>query len=98
MALTNHSSRTHCVGRLNSGVRPLKSSPMQADYSETVSCEASADEGLLFIKVVAMPHGDPVEFDVAQAKALAKRILAAVEVVEAGWVGKSVAPPGIGGA
>lgn len=64
---------------------------MQADYSETVSCEASADEGLLFIKVVAMPHGDPVEFDVTQARALAQRILSAVEIVEAGWVGKSSA-------
>jgi hypothetical protein len=71
---------------------------MQAEYSEIVSCEASAEEGLLFIKVVAMPHVDPVEFDVTQAKALAKRILSAVETVEAGWVGKSVAPPGTDGA
>lgn len=71
---------------------------MQAEYSETISCEASADEGLLFIKVVAMPHGDPVEFDVTQARALAQRLLMAVDKVEAGWVGKSVAPPGTGGA
>ena len=70
---------------------------MQAQYSETISCEASAEEGLLFIKVVAMPHGDPIEFDVSQARALAQRILAAVEVVESGWVGKSAAPPGNGG-
>ena len=71
---------------------------MQAEYSEIVSCEASADEGLLFIKVVATPHGDPVEFDVTQARALAKRILAAVETVEAGWVGKSTAPSSDNGA
>jgi hypothetical protein len=71
---------------------------MQAEYSEIVSCEGSADEGLVFIKVVATPHGDPVEFDVTQAKALVKRILAAVETVEAGWVGKSVAPSSDDGA
>ena len=69
---------------------------MQAQYTETISCEASAEEGLIFIKVVAMPHSDPIEFDVTQARALAQRILAAVEVVESGWVGKSAAPPGIG--
>ena len=71
---------------------------MQAEYSETVSCEASADEGLIFIKVVAMPHGDRVEFDVAQARALAQRILSAVEIVEAGWVGNSAASSGTDGA
>jgi hypothetical protein len=70
---------------------------MDAQYSETISCEASAEEGLLFIKVIAMPHGGSVEFDVAQARSLAQRILAAVEVVESGWVGKSAAPSGNGG-
>jgi len=60
-------------------------------YKETVTCEPSADEGLVFIKVVAMPYGDSVEFDVAQARAFAQRILAAVAVVEAGWVRKSSA-------
>jgi hypothetical protein len=52
----------------------------------------------LFIKVVAMPHGDPVEFDVTQARLLASRIMAAVETVEAGWVGKGSASPSAGGA
>jgi len=74
------------------------SSPNDPDYRETVSCEASADEGLVFIKVVAMPHGDPVEFDVAQARSFAERIMSAVEVVEAGWAGRSAAPPKSGGA
>jgi hypothetical protein len=51
------------------------SNPSQSNYQETVSCEASADEGLVFIKVVAMPHGDPVEFDVPQARSFAERII-----------------------
>jgi len=66
-------------------------------YKETVSCEARQDEGVIFIKVVAMPYEDAVEFDVAQARAFAQRILAAVELVESGWVGKSVAPPATDG-
>jgi hypothetical protein len=61
----------------------------QQQYHETVSCEARQDEGLIFIKVVAMPYEDAVEFDVTQARAFAQQILTAVEIVEAGWVGKS---------
>ncbi|OOG52154.1 hypothetical protein B0E48_17390 [Rhodanobacter sp. C03] len=67
-------------------------------YEETVSCEARQDAGIIFIKVVAMPYEDAVEFDVTQARAFAKRILDAVEVVELGWVGKSGTPPAAGGA
>lgn len=66
-------------------------------YQEAVSCEPRQDEGIIFIKVVAMPHEDAVEFDAAQARAFAERILAAVEVIELGWVGKSGAPPVAGG-
>lgn len=58
-------------------------------YQETVDCEARQDEGVIFIKVVAMPYEGAVEFDVAQARAFAQRILSAVEIVEAGWLGKS---------
>lgn len=61
----------------------------QQPYQETVSCEARQAEGVIFIKVVAMPHQDPVEFDVTQARAFAQQILSAVEIVESGWVGKS---------
>jgi hypothetical protein len=60
-----------------------------AQYKETITCEPSADEGLIFIKVVAMPYESPVEFDVTQARAFAQRILEAVAVVESGWVGKN---------
>jgi hypothetical protein len=74
------------------------SSSQEPTYSQTVSCEASADEGVLFIKVVAMPHGDPVEFDVTQARLLATRIMAAVATVEASWVGTKSASPNQGGA
>ena len=66
-------------------------------YEETVSCEARQEEGVIFIKVVAAPFEGAVEFDVTQARAFAMRILAAVEVVESGWVGKSGAPPLPGG-
>jgi len=67
-------------------------------YEETVSCEARQDEGVIFIKVVAMPFEGAVEFNTTQARAFATRILAAVEVVENGWVGKPGAPPVAGDA
>lgn len=62
-----------------------------APYSETVRSEASPDAGLIFITMLAVPRKDPVEFDVTEASALANRIIAAVALVEAGWVGKSAA-------
>ena len=40
-----------------------------------------------------MPFEGAVEFNTTQARAFATRILAAVEVVENGWVGKPGAPP-----
>ncbi|MDR7134094.1 hypothetical protein J2X06_001278 [Lysobacter niastensis] len=67
-------------------------------YQETVSCEARQDEGVIFIKVVAMPYEAAVEFDVTQARAFAQEILSAVAIVEAGWVGKSEGAPNAGGA
>jgi hypothetical protein len=67
-------------------------------YQETVSCEPRQDEGVLFIKVVAMPDEAAVEFDVSQARAFAHQILSAIEIVEAGWVGKSGESPDGGGA
>ena len=67
-------------------------------YQETVACEARQDEGVIFIKVVAMPYEAAVEFDTTQARAFAQQILSAVEIVEAGWVGKPVDEPDAGGA
>lgn len=67
-------------------------------YEETVMCEASAEEGLVFIKVVVMPHGDAVEFDVHQARSFAERIMTAVATVESGWVGEKGASPNAGDA
>ena len=58
-------------------------------YVETISCEPSKEEGLIFMKVVAMPYGDPVEFNTEEARVFAHRILAAVAEVESGWVGGS---------
>lgn len=61
-------------------------------YQETVTCEPRQEEGLIFIKVVAMPHAGAVEFDVTQARSFAQQVLSAIEVIEAGWVGKSPGP------
>lgn len=66
----------------------MTSSPEQK-FQETVTCEARQDEGLIFIKVVAMPLEGAVDFDVAQTRSFAQKILSAVDVVEAGWIGKS---------
>ncbi len=67
-------------------------------YQETVTCVPHQDEGIILIKVVAMPHEDAVEFDVAQARSFAQQVLSAVDVVEAGWAGKSPGPHDAGGA
>ena len=56
-------------------------------YVETVTCEGSAEEGLVFIKVVGMPHESAVEFDLAQARAFADKLQKAIEAVESGWAG-----------
>lgn len=74
----------------------MTDSPEQK-YQETVTCVPRQDEGVIFIKVVAMPNEGPVEFDVAQARSFAQQILSAVDVVEAGWVGKLSGPHGAAG-
>ena len=58
-------------------------------YEEIVTCEGAQDEGVIHIKVIALPYQDPVEFNTTEARAFAERIFRAVEHVEAGWVGKS---------
>jgi len=63
------------------------SSNSETHYTETVTVEGRPEEGLIFIKVVAMPHGDPVEFDLSQARALADQLLKAIENVQSGWAG-----------
>lgn len=86
-----------CLGSIAvlEGVTEMTGSA-ETRYMETVSCEPRRDEGVVFIKVVAMPHEAAVEFDVTQARAFAQQILAAVEDVEAGWVGKTTRPSGQG--
>ena len=54
-------------------------------YEEIVMCEAPEEECLVFIKVISMPYQDPVEFNTAEARAFAQKILAAVEHIEANW-------------
>jgi hypothetical protein len=76
---------------VSSGFEGIAPGVVSDTYLESVECTPEPNEGVLFIKVVGMPQGYPVEFDVAQARALASRIIAAVEQVESGWVGKSSA-------
>jgi hypothetical protein len=64
----------------------------QEHYDEIIDCHASKDEGLVFIKIVAMPYVDPVEFNTQEARDFANRILAAIQEVESGWAGISAAP------
>ena len=54
-------------------------------YQEIVECDAPEGEGVIFIKVVALPFQGAVEFDTKQARAFARRILSAVDVVEKQW-------------
>jgi hypothetical protein len=56
-----------------------------ARYEEIILCDAPEDEGIVHIKVVAMPYVDPVEFNVAEAREFAQRILAAADAIERGW-------------
>ena len=61
-------------------------------YQETVSCEPRQDEGIIFIKVVAMPY--EVRSNLTSLRpALSQSVFfAAVEVAELGWAGKSGLP------
>ena len=54
-------------------------------YEEIVSCEAPEEEGIVHIKVVALPYNDPVEFNTAEARTFTEKILAAVEEIESKW-------------
>jgi len=56
-------------------------------YEELIDCQVSVDEGLIFIKVIAMPYQDPVEFNTAEARAFAEKILDGVKKIE-GRLGK----------
>lgn len=58
------------------------SKPNVPPYREFVDCDVSEEEGLLFIKVIAMPHQDPVEFNTAEVRAFAEKILEGVRHVE----------------
>lgn len=52
------------------------------EYEEFINCEVAEDEGLMFIKVIAMPYQDPVEFNTSEARAFAEKILDGVKRIE----------------
>ncbi|MCC5086943.1 hypothetical protein [Xanthomonas campestris] len=59
----------------------------EPQYQEMVLCEGRQDEGVIFIKVVALPGVGAVEFDTASAYRFVAQLQAAIAHVEAGWVG-----------
>ncbi|RJU09136.1 hypothetical protein XcmpCFBP7700_19260 [Xanthomonas campestris] len=60
---------------------------MERPYQEIVLCEGRQDEGVIFIKVVALPGVGAVEFDTAGAHRFVAQLQAAIAHVEAGWLG-----------
>ena len=54
-------------------------------YQEFVECEAHVEGGVLFIKVITLPHLGAVEFDTKQARIFAAQILSAAEKIEKQW-------------
>jgi hypothetical protein len=54
----------------------------QKYYEEVVSCWVPEDKGAVHLKVIALPHNDPVELTAEAAKDLANRLLALAAEVE----------------
>ena len=51
-------------------------------YEEVVSCWIPEDKGAVHVKVVTLPHNDPVELTAEEAKDLAQRLLALAAELE----------------
>ncbi|SOU05279.1 hypothetical protein LMG19144_00314 [Xanthomonas arboricola pv. fragariae] len=49
----------------------MMSNTSKKPHQETETCEPRPGEGVIFIKVVAMPHEDAVDFETVQARAFA---------------------------
>ena len=83
LALLEHVAR---VARLELGPFFGESSTQQStpQYQEEVSCEASQEEGLVHIKVVAMPYVNPIEFNWEEARIFGEKVLAAAKLIEGG--------------
>ena len=64
--------------------------PEPPRHQEIIECDGEVDQGLVFIRVVALPSQSSVEFDTSQARNFAERILKAVEAVEKGWAGRKL--------
>ena len=63
----------------------MTQSPVPPQYEDVIMCEAPEHEDIIHIKVVALPYGDPVEFNTTEARAFAEKILVAVEKIEGNW-------------
>ncbi len=58
---------------------------MNNKYEEIIMCEAPEDEGIIHIKVIALPYNDPVEFNTEEAREFAQKILSAADEIEKKW-------------
>lgn len=55
---------------------------MSSTYQEIISCEAVEEEGLIHIKIVSLPHIDPVEFNIDEARQLFEKLNDAIKKIE----------------
>ena len=51
-------------------------------YEERVDCWVPPDKGAVHVKVVTLPHTDPVELSAEQAREFAARLIALAAEVE----------------
>jgi hypothetical protein len=65
------------------GVRHIDmSKEMNSSYEEVISCEAAEEEGLIHIKIVALPYNDPIEFNIEEARQLSEKLSIAIRKIE----------------
>jgi hypothetical protein len=53
-----------------------------AGYEDVISCWVPDDKGAVHVKVIALPHGDPVELSADDARELGQRLLTLAKEVE----------------
>jgi hypothetical protein len=51
-------------------------------YEEIISCEANEEEGLIHIKIVALPYINSVEFNIEEARQLSEKLNLAIKKIE----------------
>ena len=54
------------------GKEGMNTDSSSGKYEEIILCDAPENEGIVHIKVVALPYVDPVEFNIAEAREFAQ--------------------------